>query len=209
MSGAEDADLSTLQDPTQLDSNQRRLFDRRWSWLRQVHSDRVVRADRPGGGAGSVGDALVTAQPDVLLAVQVADCVPVGFMSEGGAFAVAHAGWRGALGGVLESAVRSLRAIAPGQRVDAVVGTHICAACYEFGPADLETMQRRFGSGVKSVSATGTPSLDMSVVVTAELDRLGIPIEATSAGCTSCSAGYWSHRARAERGRQALIGIVT
>lgn len=209
MTDATDVDLSTVQAPEVLDSNQQSLVDGPWSWLRQVHSDRTMTVTSPGEQAGSAGDALVSAATDAVLAVQVADCVPVGLYRDDGTFAVAHAGWRGALCGVLESATRSMRA--SGGRdgsIAAVIGPHICASCYEFGDSDLAAMAQRFGPGVQATTQQGTPGLDMGAVVQSELARLGVSVEVVSQDCTSCSGTYWSHRARAERGRQALIAVV-
>lgn len=208
MTGADDPDLSTLQRAEDLDRHQQQVLKGEWSWLRQVHSDRALIVERPGHHAGATGDSLLTTVPNAVLAAQVADCVPIGMVTDDGAFAVVHSGWRGALRGVMESTTRALRSISTTPRVTAVVGPHICAACYEFGPADLDHMRQRFGSTVAGTTSEGSSALDMTAVVVSELERLDVAISMTSDGCTSCSGGYWSHRARQERGRQALVGVV-
>lgn len=208
MSDAGDADLSTRQSLTDLEAAQQSVLSGSWSWLRQVHSDRTVVVGAPGDCAGDTGDASVTSVPDAVIAVQVADCVPVGFWTSGGSIAVAHAGWRGALVGVLEATVRALRTEDPEGTIDALVGPHICARCYEFGATDLATMRQRFGAHVERPTSEGTPGLDMTAVIAAELNRLDVSADFAAVQCTACAGGFWSHRARAETGRQALVGVL-
>jgi len=82
-------------------------------WLQQVHGIRVVDADAFGDSNGASAlpqaDGAITRVPGRVLAVQVADCMPVLLArSDGGAVAAAHAGWRGLAAGVLEAAVTAL-----------------------------------------------------------------------------------------------------
>src|SRR5438876_12396346 len=83
-------------------TRRRVVVDLRWTWLRQVHGDRVVTVSSPGAGAGSRADAAVTDQAGCALAVLTADCAPVALASPQGVLGVAHAGWRGLEAGVLE-----------------------------------------------------------------------------------------------------------
>jgi YfiH family protein len=76
-------------------------------WLRQVHGTRVV--DAAGVRALEEADGSFAMQPNVVCAVQMADCLPVLFADRAGTrVAAAHAGWRGLAGGVLEETVRAL-----------------------------------------------------------------------------------------------------
>ena len=88
-----------------------------WTWLDQVHGDRVVVVTRPGEHAGAAADAAVTAVPGATLAVHTADCAGVllvGTSEERTVVGAAHAGWRGAELGVLEAHRRcDARARAP------------------------------------------------------------------------------------------------
>ena len=88
------------------------------------------------------GDALVTTLEKSVLTVQVADCVPISLISEGGAIAIAHAGWRGLLK-VLEETSNNLAQLAGKQT--AVIGPHIGPCCYEFGREDLDQFIQKFG----------------------------------------------------------------
>jgi YfiH family protein len=77
------------------------------TWLQQVHGSDVVEADR--ANAKTCADAAFTRTPDVVCAVQIADCLPVLLCDRAGtSVAAAHAGWRGLSVGVLERAVAAL-----------------------------------------------------------------------------------------------------
>lgn len=103
--------------------------------VHQVHSARAV----PVAGPLAVrpeADALVTATPGLLLAVLTADCQPVLFHdSVAGVVGAAHAGWRGAVDGVLEATVDAMEALgATRSNIAAVIGPTISQAAYEVGP---------------------------------------------------------------------------
>jgi polyphenol oxidase len=84
-------------------------------WLQQVHGSDVVQAER--AEAEPRADAAFTNAPDVVCAVQIADCLPVLLCNRAGtSVAAAHAGWRGLSAGVLERAVAALPG-APGDLI--------------------------------------------------------------------------------------------
>lgn len=100
----------------------------------QIHSPDVVTvtepfADRPRA------DALVTRAPGLVLGVLTADCAPVLFAdAQAGVIGAAHAGWKGALGGVLANTVAAMAALgADPARIVAVVGPCIAQPSYEVG----------------------------------------------------------------------------
>ncbi len=190
------------------DLNQRRqrAVARPWCVVRQVHSDRaIVVAAADATNERQVGDALITNATNLVLAVHSGDCVPVGFITESATVAAAHAGWKGLEAGVLESTVRRLREFDGAGLIIAAVGPHIRASHYEFGPADLDRLARRFGPEVIGATNNGRPALDLTVAIAGELDRLGVDIAEWSGDCTARDADrYWSHRARQERERFAL-----
>ncbi len=107
--------------------------------LHQVHSADVVTvtapwADRP------VADAMVTATPGLALGVLTADCQPVLFHDpQARVVGAAHAGWKGALSGVLEATVVAMERLgARRQAVRAVIGPTISQRAYEVGPEFLQ-----------------------------------------------------------------------
>jgi polyphenol oxidase len=135
--------------------------------LRQTHSSTIYRAVRAAGSvaayqlAGSsepptardvppAGDALLTDDPGVLLAVRTADCLPV-LLADGQRKAVAavHAGWRGALACIVEKAVGEMRRWFGSQPQDlqAVLGPSIRACCYEVGQEVVDAFCGRFPRG--------------------------------------------------------------
>ncbi|WP_424975061.1 peptidoglycan editing factor PgeF [Dinoroseobacter sp. S124A] len=109
--------------------------------VHQVHSPDVVRLDGPmGDGAKPKADAMVTTVPGLALGILTADCQPVLFAdAEAGVIAAAHAGWRGALDGVLEATIDEMVvAGATRDRIAAVIGPSISQTAYEVGPEFLE-----------------------------------------------------------------------
>ena len=103
----------------------------------QVHSAEalVVSAPWPRDEAPRV-DAMATATPGLALAILTADCVPVLLADrEAGVIGAAHAGWRGALNGVVEAAVDAMLGLgAQAKGIRAVIGPAIGPASYEVGP---------------------------------------------------------------------------
>lgn len=103
--------------------------------LHQIHSAEVVVAGPDGWVERPRADAAVTAHPGVALGVLTADCAPVLLIdAEAGVIGAAHAGWRGALDGVLEATLAAMAGLgAEVGRVRAVVGPTISQAAYEVG----------------------------------------------------------------------------
>jgi len=104
---------------------------------RQVHSARVVVAEKPWAWADAPeADAVVTATPGLVLGVASADCGPI-LLADAGArvVAAAHAGWRGAVDGVIAATVDAMTRLgAAPARIVAVLGPTISQVNYEVGP---------------------------------------------------------------------------
>lgn len=204
-----DGDFGVDAEPAALAARRRALVDQPWVWLRQVHGAGVVvvrSAADAEAVTGAEGDALVATSPDVAVAVQTADCGPVALVSrDGGVVAAVHAGWRGVEAGVLEATVRVMRALGAGA-IEAWLGPCIHPECYEFGEEDLDRLVARLGPSVAGRTVGGTPALDLPAAVAAALGPVGVEVVVDPA-CTACGpAGrYFSHRARADRGRHALV----
>lgn len=137
--------LGSADDPVAVLENRRRVAE----WMGgtpdelaacyQIHSAIARVADRPWRGDRPEGDAVVSATPGVICAVLTADCAPVLLAdAEAGVIAAVHAGWKGALGGVVHSAVAAMEALgALPRRTVAVVGPCIAQESYEVG-ADFQ-----------------------------------------------------------------------
>lgn len=108
--------------------------------LHQVHSPEVVVAGPEGWAERPRADAAVTASPGVALGVLTADCAPVLFADpQAGVIGAAHAGWRGAIDGVLEATLDAMERLgAERARVSAAVGPTISQRAYEVGPEFLD-----------------------------------------------------------------------
>ena len=107
----------------------------------QIHSATAVTADEPWCGRLPEGDAVVTRQPGIVCGVLSADCAPILFAdAEARVVAAAHAGWQGALNGVVEATVAAMEARgADRSRMVAAVGPCIAQPSYEVG---LEYLDR-------------------------------------------------------------------
>ncbi|MFH1279609.1 MAG: polyphenol oxidase family protein [Candidatus Eisenbacteria bacterium] len=174
------------------------LCGERTARIRQVHGARVIALS--GGDPlpeGEEADAVVTDLPGVTLRIRVADCMPL-FLADRdrGVIALAHAGWRGLAGGVVEETSRRFRAA--GGRPDhseAFVGPSIGPCCYLVGPEVVSAFaaRARITPGARSHS-----HLDLFAIAGDLLLAHGFP--RTRIGprppCTACEAARWhSHRA--------------
>ncbi|SMX31730.1 peptidoglycan editing factor PgeF [Actibacterium lipolyticum] len=107
--------------------------------VHQVHSADVIVVDDPAVQRPPA-DGIVTATPGLALAILTADCQPVLFADQtAGVVGAAHAGWKGALSGVLEATVEKMETLgATRENITAVVGPTISQRAYEVGPEFLE-----------------------------------------------------------------------
>jgi len=157
----------------------------------QIHSARVAWHEQvgPGWHVADPCDGHATGQRGLLLAVTVADCVPVYLAAGPGTFALLHAGWRGIAEGVLERGVALLaeRAGVSADRVTVHLGVGICGACYEVGP---EVVRALVGRRVRRPT-----QLDLRDVLVERAARLGVGEVTRSPHCTSCNRDqYFTHR---------------
>lgn len=180
-------------------------------WLRQVHGAEVVDADA-GPAAEPAADASVTAARGRVLAVMVADCLPV-FITDldGTVVGAAHAGWRGLAGGVLEHTLRSLRAKAPGARGwRAWIGPGIGPAAFEVG-ADVRAAFAADGAEAQALFAPrpdrpGKWLADLPALALLRLRRAGVEDAHASGLCTVSDPGrFFSYRRDGTTGRMALL----
>ncbi len=121
--------------------------------LYQIHSAHAVVAEKPWSlDERPKADAIVTCQPGLAIGIMTADCTPVLFADEqAGVIGAAHAGWRGAIGGVLETTVQAMESLgADRAQIVAAVGPCIHQESYEVGPEfratflESDTLYERF-----------------------------------------------------------------
>ncbi len=109
--------------------------------VHQVHSADAVPLDAPPDDPRPKADAMVTATPGLALAVLTADCAPVLFADpEAQVAGAAHAGWRGALDGILEATLDAMVTLgAERGQIRAAIGPTISQRAYEVGPEFFDT----------------------------------------------------------------------
>jgi polyphenol oxidase len=107
----------------------------------QVHSADALMVDKPFSGERPKVDALVTRCPSLATTILTADCAPILFADPSARIvAAAHAGWKGALGGILEATLEKMCKLgASKSRIVAAVGPCIGQASYEVGPEFVAT----------------------------------------------------------------------
>lgn len=156
--------------------------------LRQEHTERVVTV-RDGWTQQEmpVADAMVTTVPGLMLGILTADCAPVLFVaSKQRVIGAAHAGWRGAIGGVLEKTIEAMEYLgAPRSEICAAIGPCIAQPSYEVGGDFHETfLRKRSGNRaffIPSIRA-GHFMFDLSGYVAARLALAGVKT-VLQAGC--------------------------
>ena len=191
-------------------ARRRAIVDRPWTWLRQVHGARVVHVQEPGAHAGAEADAAVTTHDDVVLCILTADCAPIAFASPEGVRGVAHAGWKGVADGVIAATVEAMRELGATD-LRAALGPCIQPSCYEFSPADLDGVAARLGDHVRATTSAGRPALDLPGAVRRAIADAGVRLVEDADACTACDVDadgrprWFSHRARRDEARQALV----
>ena len=166
--------------------------------LAQIHSADVhtVEADWDFATRRD-GDGMVTGLPGIALGILTADCAPVLFAdAEAGVIGAAHAGWKGALVGVLENTVAAMERLGarPG-RIAAAIGPTISQANYEVG----EDLRTKFGADDARFFAasdrTGHFRFDLPGYARQRLERAGVGQVHDMALCTYPPAnGFFSYR---------------
>jgi polyphenol oxidase len=118
----------------------------------QVHSADALMVDKPFGAQRPQVDALVTRCPSIATTILTADCAPILFADPSARIvAAAHAGWKGAVGGIIEATLEKMVKLgAAKSRIVAAVGPCIAQASYEVGPEfvahfiELDPQNERF-----------------------------------------------------------------
>lgn len=165
----------------------------------QVHGLDVAVVDEPWEtGAGPRADAMVTRRPGIGLGIITADCAPVLFAGPG-AVGAAHAGWRGAVSGVLEATLAALRPLLSGPGpVVAVVGPCIGPASYEVA-ADLRDAVLARDPADARFFADGRPGhwlFDLPGYCAARLRAAGAVAHVLGADTLPDTERFFSHRRR-------------
>jgi hypothetical protein len=177
--------------------------------IARVTLDDAGRGADPLDGSGPIPgtDALWTTEPGVPLMLFFADCVPVVLVSESPrAIAVVHAGWRGALAGIVGDTVRALDAALDGATITAYIGPHIGECCYEVDPLLVSQFANMFVTIPRA-----SDRLDLAAAVAEDLDRAGVSRERQwhLGICTAHNTDrFYSYRAEGRTGRHCAFALL-
>ncbi|MFD8225281.1 peptidoglycan editing factor PgeF [Streptomyces massasporeus] len=178
-------------------------------WMNQVHGADVAVVDGPWGSSTTIPsvDAIVTTRRGLALAVLTADCVPVLLADPvAGVVAAAHAGRPGMIAGVVPAALRAMTELgAEPSRIVARTGPTVCGRCYEV-PEAMRAEVSAVEPAAYAETSWGTPAVDVSAGVHAQLERLGVRDREQSPVCTLESHDHFSYRRDRTTGR--LAGYV-
>ena len=187
-------------DPEAVTQNRLQIPDAQF--MNQVHGDHVVVIDKRLD-TDPTCDAMITKKPGISLAVMVADCIPLLFVSKE-AVAAVHVGRAGLINRVAIKTLHQMRTMGAID-VHAIIGPSICGRCYE---VPFEMQQDVIVDHPRAFATTyaGTPGLDLPAGLIAELVSEGVTYEASTV-CTMEDELYFSHRKDNPTGRFA--GVVS
>jgi YfiH family protein len=187
--------------------------------LFQKHSAEVVVADKPWKTLPEA-DAIVTSKPGLAIGILTADCAPVLFCdAEARVIGAAHAGWRGALSGIVEATLEAMETLgARPNRIVAAIGPAISQKAYEVGAEFVDQFvakEPESASIFATDEGTGEPHFDLAGYVGARLERAGVGTIADLGLCTYCeetrlfSYRRSQHHGEDDYGRQISAIVLT
>ena len=177
----------------------------------QIHSAVARVAEAGWKGERPEGDATVTATPGVICAVLTADCAPILLADpEAGIVGAAHAGWKGALDGIVQSTVTAMQTLgAEPRRMVAVVGPCIARTSYEVG-ADFQDRFHHHDPGSARFFAPGEGPdkrlFDLPAFVLWRLEQAGVADAAWTGDDTRVDAARFYSNRRAFLAGEADFG---
>lgn len=205
ISDSDDGDFSLAQQPENyLAENQRKLYKGEWNWLTQEHGTEIVWLEDDERSLGITGDALATISSQKVIAITVADCLPLLLTEQSGILSLMHLGWRGIEGGLLEKTLQFIRSKSS-EPITAILGPCIDTCCYEFGQNELRILVEKYGEKIVGRTNKGSIAFDMRACVKEILKSSNVEIKYEEDSCTKCDSRYWSFRADGTGKRQVMI----
>jgi YfiH family protein len=172
----------------------------------QIHSDVTITVSEVWEpGKGPKADAVVTDRPGIAIGVGSADCGPILFTdAKASVVGAAHSGWRGAVGGILESAIRAMEGLgAKREDIVAVLGPTISGRNYEVGPDLVAAFEKADSDNVRFFTPAARPGhhmFDLPAYIVSRLKAAGV----TAADIGLCTyadpARFFSYRRTTHRG---------
>ncbi len=167
--------------------------------VQQVHGTTILTVtarDEPAAVRSQQADALITTDSDRALGIRTADCVPLLLAHPAsGTVGAVHAGWRGAVAGIVHDAVIAM-AVAPSELI-AAIGPHIRLDAFEIGEEVAQSLVAAAGGHSVVDRSRDKPHGDLTALVTHQLMTAGLPASHIEdvGGCThSERARFFSHR---------------
>jgi len=187
--------------------------------LKQIHSTRVVVFDsqvKAGVMPEGEADALVTNQPELLLVVRTADCVPVLLVDhKTGVIGAIHAGWRGAVGGIVPKTIQTCveQFGADVSHMHVAIGPSIGLCCYEVDAQVISPLRTGYPDwlGVLQETKTGKGMLDIKKLIWHQILASGIPEHQVERieHCTRCREDlFFSYRREGKVNGTMMSGIM-
>ncbi|WP_323015699.1 peptidoglycan editing factor PgeF [Devosia sp.] len=186
------------------------------AFLKQVHSNRVVVLDDALPQGDVEADGMVTRRKDVLLGILTADCAPLLLAdAEAGVIGAAHAGWRGAVDGILGQTIAAMESLGASRKTIALVlGPTISGPHYEVGP-DFQAQVLALRPEAKAAFFTPEGKkahFDLPKFLGEEAERLGVRADVLDACTYASPERYFSHRYATHKGtrtgrQMAMIGL--
>ena len=204
-------DTRSLFDLNKNDQNLHMIAERRSLLLgmlaipEQIHSTEITSIDVPGYYKAT--DGLITENPDIILTLKVADCVPI-YLYSNKIIGLVHSGWRGTAGGIVSNVVRQMLIMgAKEKEFNIFLGPSIGFCCYK---VDGEVADK-FNNNAKKKLENGKWLLGLHQEILLQLTKMGIPSTniKTSDICTFESPNCHSYRRdRSHSGRMfAFMGL--
>ncbi len=186
----------------------------------QKHSaDVVITDDGWRQKDAPEADAVVTNTPNVVIGILTADCAPVLFVDDvNKVVAAAHAGWRGAIGGVLENTVESMRSLGAQRRhIRAVVGPCISLKNYEVGDEfynEFTSVNADYAAFFERNEVSNNHHFNLSGFAVSRLEKIGIKTALSLPLCTYENEQQFfsyrrnTHNSVADYGRQVSAIVI-
>lgn len=187
----------------------------------QVHSPDVMVAEQPWTRENAPrADAIVTRVPGLAIGVTTADCGPILFADrEAGVIGAAHAGWKGALTGVLEATIAAMERLGAARaRIGAAIGPLIRQPNYEVGAEFVDRFKAADGASARFFAAASRPGhamFDLPGYIRSRLEAADIQGIEDLGLCTYADpARFFSyrrttHRAEPDYGRHVNAIVLT
>ncbi|MBN2738992.1 MAG: peptidoglycan editing factor PgeF [Spirochaetales bacterium] len=187
------------------------ISSQRFYYLNQKHSQRVVTIGQnscPENYSSIEADGLFTQNPKAVLAVTIADCLPIFLYHKSKpAFAVVHSGYKGT--GIAARALELLcqELDAKPSEISVTIGPGIGSCCYNVGPERAEEFQKKYGPQVVKKQKTSY-YLDLRKANLSLLSKQGVETFKVIENCTACTPDLHSYREQGPENFKLMAAVI-